>query len=58
MAQLMPLPVTVSCFSKTQVGLLFWFWLTRVVAERGRYTGVFVCALHKVSCPIQLQQLL
>jgi len=31
MAQLMPLPLTVSCFSKIQIGLPFWYWLTRVV---------------------------
>ena len=25
MAQLMPLPLTVSCFSKIQIGLPFWY---------------------------------
>jgi len=30
MAQLMPLPLTVSCFSKIQIGLPFWHQLTRV----------------------------
>ena len=29
MAQLMPLPLTVSCFSKTQIGFPFWYRLTR-----------------------------
>ena len=29
MAQLMPLPLTVSCFSKTQTGFPFWYRLTR-----------------------------
>ena len=29
MAQLMPLPLTVSCFSKIQIGLPFWYRLTR-----------------------------
>jgi len=26
-AQLMPLLLTVSCFSKIQIGLPFWYWL-------------------------------
>jgi len=30
-AQLMPLPLTVSCFSKIQIGLPFWYRLTQVV---------------------------
>ena len=36
MAQLMPLPLTVSCFSKIQIGLPFWYRLNRVVLEKGR----------------------
>jgi len=36
MAQLMPLPLTVSCFSKIQTGFtIFWYQLTRVVQETG-----------------------
>ena len=35
MAKLMPLPLTVSCFSKIQIGLPFWYRLTRVVPEKG-----------------------
>jgi len=35
MAQLMPLPLTVSCFGKIQIGFTFWYWLTRVVLEKG-----------------------
>jgi len=35
-AQLMPLPLTVSCVSKIQIGLPFWYRLTRVVPEKGR----------------------
>jgi len=27
-AQLMPLPLTVSCFSKIQIGFTFWFYLS------------------------------
>jgi len=36
MAQLMSVPLTVSCFSKIQIGLPFWYWLTWVVLEKGR----------------------
>jgi len=49
MAQLMPLPLTVSCFSKIQIGLPFWYWLTRVVPVKGPLNGcvcVCVCILH------------
>jgi len=35
MAQLMQLPLTVSCFTKIQIGLPFWYRLTRVVPEKG-----------------------
>jgi len=31
MAQLMPLPLTVSCFSKSRLVLPFWYWLIRAV---------------------------
>jgi len=34
MAQLTPLLLTVSCFSKIQIGLPFWYWLTWVVLEK------------------------
>ena len=36
MAPLMPLPVTVPCFSKIQKGVPFWYRLTWVVVEKGR----------------------
>ena len=39
MAQLMPLPVTVSCFSKTQLVLPFWYRLTRVSPRKGPLNG-------------------
>jgi len=45
MAQLMPLPLTVSCFNKIQIGFTFWYWLTRVVLDKGplnRCVCVFV----------------
>ena len=35
MAQLMPLPLTVSCFSKIQIGFTFLYWLTWVVPDKG-----------------------
>jgi len=38
-AQLMPLPLTSSCFSKIQIGLPFWYRLTRVVPEKGPLNG-------------------
>jgi len=53
LAQLMPLPLTVSCFSKIQMVLPFWYWLTRVVPDRRPLNGcvcvcvracVYVCA--------------
>ena len=39
MAQLMPLPLTVSCFSKIQIGLTFWHQLTWVVPDKGLLNG-------------------
>ena len=42
MAQLMPLPLTVSCFSKIEIGLPFWYRHTRVAGEKG---CVCVCVL-------------
>ena len=40
MAQLMPLPLTVSCFSKIQIMVLFfWYRLTRVVPDKGPLNG-------------------
>jgi len=43
MAQLMPLPPTVSCCSKIQIGFLpFWYWLTWVVPDKG-LLNVCVC---------------
>jgi len=55
MAQLMPLPLTVSCSSKIHIGftflvpaLPFWYRLTRLVPDKGPLNGcvcVCVCAL-------------
>ena len=39
-AQRMPLPLTVSCFSKIQIGFLpFWYRLTWIVPEKGPLNG-------------------
>ena len=42
MSQLMPLPLTVSV--KSRLVLPFWYWLTRVVLEKGLLNGC-VCVL-------------
>ena len=39
MAQLMPLPLTVSCFSKIQIGFTFLVLAHRVVPEKGPLNG-------------------
>jgi len=49
MAQLMPLPLTVSCFSKIQIGFTFLvgYRLTRVVLEKGPLNGcVCMCVCY------------
>jgi len=52
MAQLMLLPLTVSCFSKIQIGFTFWYRLTRVVPEKEPLNGcVCVCV-----CTLTLEQ--
>jgi len=43
-AQLMPLPLTISCFSKIQIGFTFWYRLTWVVSDKGPLNGC-VCVL-------------
>ena len=49
MAQLMPLPLTVSYFSKIQIGLPFWYRLTRVVPEKGPLNArARVCVLRSI----------
>ena len=39
MSQLMPLPLTVSCFSKIQIGFTFWYRPIWVVPEKGPLNG-------------------
>jgi len=53
MAQLMPLPLTISCSSKSRLVLPFWCWLTCVVrdkTEEGR--KMVVCDCVCVVCVI------
>ena len=48
-AQLMPLPLTVSCFTKIQIDFAFWYRLTRVVPEKGPLNVcVCVCVIYYV----------
>ena len=48
-AQLMPLPLTVSCFSKTQIGLPVWYRLTWVVPEKELLNAcVCMCACSTI----------
>jgi len=35
MAQLMPLPLTVSCSCKFRLVLPFWYQLTRIISDKG-----------------------
>jgi len=45
-AQLMPLPLAVSCFSKSQIDFTFWYRPTWVVLDKGPLNGCMcVCAL-------------
>jgi len=47
MAQLMPLPLTVSCYSKIQIGFTpFWYRLTQVVLDKGPLNGC-MCVSYK-----------
>ena len=55
MAQQMPLPLTVSCFSKIQIGLPFWYWLTRVVLDKGPL-NMCVCAEERLFPSVAIHQ--
>jgi len=49
MAQLMPLPLTVSCFSKIQICFTLWYRLTWAVPEKGTLNGcMIVCMCNKL----------
>ena len=49
-AQLMPLPLTVSCSSKIQIGFTFLVQVTWVVLEKG--------SLNECVCVFQISELL
>ena len=49
MAQLMPLPLTVSCFTKIQNGLPFWHRLTRVVPDKEPLNGCVCVCIYIMS---------
>jgi len=50
-AQLMPLPLTISCFSKFQIGFTFLVPAHRVVLDRGPLNGCLcVCVCVCVCC--------
>jgi len=54
MAQLMPLPLTVSCFTKIQIGFTFLvlaMWLTRIVLDKGPLN---VCACVSVRACVHV----
>ena len=53
MAQRMPLPLTVSCFSKIKIGLHFWYRLTWVVLDKGPLNGC-VCVCVKAQTDASL----
>ena len=48
MAQLMPLPLTISCFSKIQIG--FTFLVSAYPADPGKRAVKQVCVFVCVSC--------
>jgi len=51
----MPLPLTVSRFSKIQTGFTFLYQLTRVVPEKGALNGcVCVCVCNNVIFTCQV----
>jgi len=57
MAQLMPLPLTISCSSKSRLVLPFWCRLTQVALDKiqeGRKTVVCVCVCNRNSFKVQL----
>jgi len=52
-AQLMPLPLTISCFSKIQIGFTFLVLAHRVVPDKGPLNGC-VCVTVSVSRIVSL----
>jgi len=57
MAQLMPLPLTVSCFSKIQIVFLpFWYWLTCVVPDKGPLNVCVYVIPYGMQVPVAVWQ--
>ena len=54
MAQLMPLPLNISCSSKSRLVLPFWCWLTQVVPDKIRVGWKLLCVC--VSTPLYYYQ--
>ena len=55
MAQLMPLPLTVSCFSKIQITFTFWYRLTGVVPDKRPLNKcVYLVWFHYCQCDVGL----
>jgi len=50
MAQLMLLPLTISCSSKIQIGLPFWYRLTWVVPDKGPLKGCVCVCMRTCAC--------
>jgi len=50
LAQLMQLPLTVSCFSKIQIGSTFWYRLNWVVPEKRAVKWICVCVCVRTIC--------
>jgi len=56
-AQLMPLPLTVSCSSKSRLVLPLWYRLTRVVSDKRPLNGrVCVSVCLSVCLPVSLSR--
>jgi len=53
MAQLMPLPLTVSCFSKIQIWLPFWYRLTPGSLGQRAVKRVCVCVCVRVCACVR-----
>jgi len=50
MAQLMPLPFTISCSSKSRLVLPFWCWLSWVIPDKIQQGHKMVVCVHVCVC--------
>jgi len=51
-AQLMPVPLTVSCVSKIRIGLPFWYRLTWIVLDKGPLNGCVCVCVSSIRCTV------